>query len=160
MFLNLTNNAIKATQAGGKVTVTLRSTTGQAIIRVIDTGIGIAPADQQRIFNRFYRVERSRTRSRLYGGGTGLGLAIALTIIKAHKGTIELESELNKGSTFTVRLPIGEKSEKLQQPAAASGSTTISERAKEMASGEPPRPSEADSQVSGTADGVKVVLDR
>ena len=110
VFLNLTNNAIKATQAGGKVTVTLRSTDNQAIIRVIDTGIGIAPADQQRIFDRFYRVERSRTRSRLYGGGTGLGLAIALTIIKAHGGSIELESELNKGSTFTVKLPVTEKS--------------------------------------------------
>lgn len=109
VFLNLTNNAIKATQAGGKVTVTLRLSGNQAIIRVIDTGIGIAPADQQRIFDRFYRVERSRTRSRLYGGGTGLGLAIALTIIKAHGGAIELESELNKGSTFTVRLPIADK---------------------------------------------------
>lgn len=155
VFLNLTNNAIKATQAGGKVTVTLRSTNGQAIIRVIDTGIGIAPADQQRIFNRFYRVERSRTRSRLYGGGTGLGLAIALTIIKAHKGTIELESELNKGSTFTVRLPIGEKSEKLQQPATTGGNPAISERAKEMASGEPMRTPEPGSQLTGTADGVK-----
>jgi signal transduction histidine kinase len=109
VFLNLINNAIKATQAGGKVTVTLRSSNNQAVIRVIDTGIGIAPADQQRIFDRFYRVERSRTRSRLYGGGTGLGLAIALTIIKAHQGEIELESELNKGSTFTVRLPIIDK---------------------------------------------------
>jgi signal transduction histidine kinase len=108
VFLNLTNNAIKATQGGGKVTVTLRSSNNQAIVRIIDTGIGIAPADQQRIFDRFYRVERSRTRSKLYGGGTGLGLAIALTIIKAHGGTIELESELNKGSTFTVRLPITE----------------------------------------------------
>jgi signal transduction histidine kinase len=109
VFLNLTNNAIKATQGGGKVTVTLRLSNNQAIVRVIDTGIGIAPADQQRIFDRFYRVERSRTRSRVYGGGTGLGLAIALTIVKAHGGTIELESELNKGSTFTVRLPITEK---------------------------------------------------
>jgi signal transduction histidine kinase len=106
VFLNITNNAIKATQSGGKVTVTLRSSNQQAIVRVIDTGIGIAPADQQRIFDRFYRVERSRTRSRLYGGGTGLGLAIALTILKAHGGKIELESELNKGSTFTVRLPV------------------------------------------------------
>jgi signal transduction histidine kinase len=114
VFLNLTNNAIKATQAGGKVTVTLRATGGQAIIRVIDTGIGIAPADQQRIFDRFYRVERSRTRSRLYGGGTGLGLAIALTIIKAHGGTIELESELNKGSTFTVKLPLTDTPVKAQ----------------------------------------------
>lgn len=109
VFLNLTNNAIKATQGGGKVTVTLRSSNNQAIVRVIDTGIGIAPADQQRIFDRFYRVERSRTRSRVYGGGTGLGLAIALTIVKAHGGSIELESELNKGSTFTVRLPVTEK---------------------------------------------------
>lgn len=111
VFLNLTNNAIKATQGGGKVTVTLRTTKTEGIIRVIDTGIGIAPADQQRIFDRFYRVERSRTRSRVYGGGTGLGLAIALTIIKAHGGHIELESELNKGSTFTVHIPLADKEE-------------------------------------------------
>jgi len=109
VFLNLTNNAIKATQAGGKVTVTLRMSNNQAIVRVIDTGIGIAPADQQRIFDRFYRVERSRVKSRIYGGGTGLGLAIALTIIKAHGGSIDLESELNKGSTFTVRLPVADE---------------------------------------------------
>jgi signal transduction histidine kinase len=109
VFLNLTNNAIKATQAGGKVTITLRSSPEQAIVRVIDTGIGIAPADQKRIFDRFYRVERSRTRSRLYGGGTGLGLAIASTIIRAHGGSIELESELNKGSTFTVHIPLADK---------------------------------------------------
>ncbi len=111
IFLNLTNNAIKATQGGGKVTVTLRSNNNEAIVRVIDTGIGIAPADQQRIFDRFYRVERSRTRSRVYGGGTGLGLAIALAIVKAHGGSIELESELNKGSTFTVRLPLADREE-------------------------------------------------
>ena len=128
VFLNLINNAIKATQAGGKVTVTLRSSNNQAVIRVIDTGIGIAPADQQRIFDRFYRVERSRTRSRLYGGGTGLGLAIALTIIKAHNGEIELESELNKGSTFTVRLPIVEKktSEQNKAPSTVSSSQAAS----------------------------------
>lgn len=118
VFLNLVNNAIKATQGGGKVTVTLRQSNNQAIVRVIDTGIGIAPADQQRIFDRFYRIERSRTRSRLYGGGTGLGLAIALTIIKAHGGTIGLESELNKGSTFTVRIPLVEQEGKgASQPA-------------------------------------------
>ncbi len=109
VFLNLTNNAIKATQGGGKVTLTARPSNQQAIVRVIDTGIGIAPADQQRIFDRFYRIERSRTRSRLYGGGTGLGLAIALTIIKAHGGSIQLESELNKGSTFSVKLPLADK---------------------------------------------------
>ncbi len=106
VLLNLTNNAIKATQAGGRVTVILRAVGEEAVLKVIDTGIGIAPADQQRIFDRFYRVERSRTRTRHYGGGTGLGLAIAQTIVKAHGGTIELESELNKGSTFTVRIPL------------------------------------------------------
>ncbi len=108
VLLNLTNNAIKATQAGGKVTVVLRAIGEEAILKVIDTGIGIAPIDQQRIFDRFYRVERSRTRTktRTYGGGTGLGLAIAQTIVKAHGGGIDLESELNKGSTFTVRLPL------------------------------------------------------
>lgn len=109
VFLNLINNAIKATQSGGKVTLTARSNEQEAIVRVIDTGIGIAPADQQRIFDRFYRIERSRTRSRLYGGGAGLGLAIALTILRAHGGNISLESELNKGSTFTVRLPLADK---------------------------------------------------
>lgn len=128
VFLNLTNNAIKATQAGGKVTCTLRLNNNQAIVRVIDTGIGIAPADQQRIFDRFYRVERSRTRSRVYGGGTGLGLAIALTIVKAHGGSIELESELNKGSTFTVRLPVTEKSGK-----SASSSNTPTVQAQQPA---------------------------
>lgn len=106
VLLNLTNNAIKATQAGGRVTVILRAVGEDAILKVIDTGIGIAPADQQRIFDRFYRVERSRTRTRHYGGGTGLGLAIAQTIVKAHSGSIGLESELNKGSTFTVRIPL------------------------------------------------------
>jgi signal transduction histidine kinase len=119
VFLNLTNNAIKATQGGGKVTVTLRTSNNQGIVRIIDTGIGIAPADQQRIFDRFYRVERSRTRSRVYGGGTGLGLAIALTIVKAHGGTIELESELNKGSTFTVRIPLSEKEPQQAQSVSA-----------------------------------------
>jgi signal transduction histidine kinase len=150
VFLNLTNNAIKATQAGGKVTVTLRSSNNQAIVRVIDTGIGIAPADQQRIFDRFYRVERSRTRSRLYGGGTGLGLAIALTIIRAHKGTIELESELNKGSTFTVRLPITEKKSSKEQMAEAK---TAAAQAKADAKAEL---SYAKSESDGSADHTPV----
>ncbi len=109
VFLNLTQNAIKATQSGGKVTVTLRVENNEAIARIIDTGIGIAPADQKRIFDRFYRVERSRVRSKGYGGGTGLGLAIALTIIKAHDGNIDLVSELNQGSTFTIKLPLPAK---------------------------------------------------
>ncbi|HEY9787703.1 MAG TPA: HAMP domain-containing sensor histidine kinase [Candidatus Obscuribacterales bacterium] len=145
VFLNLTNNAVKATQAGGKVTVTLRSSNQQAIVRVIDTGIGIAPADQQRIFDRFYRVERSRTRSRLYGGGTGLGLAIALTIIKAHGGSIDLESELNKGSTFTVRLPVVEKTPLGREPKPVE-SKSIEVDKKEL----PPSPTQEIASVSSS----------
>lgn len=136
VFLNLCNNAIKATQAGGKVTCTLRSSRNMAVIRVIDTGIGIAPADQQRIFDRFYRVERSRTRSRLYGGGSGLGLAIAMTIIKAHGGSIDLESELNKGSTFTVRLPIYDKSKPLNNGDSSSGTIPVIKKEEEEEEGE------------------------
>lgn len=135
VFLNLTNNAIKATQSGGKVTVTLRPSNNQAVVRVIDTGIGIAPADQQRIFDRFYRVERSRTRSRVYGGGTGLGLAIALTIVRAHGGSIELESELNKGSTFTVRIPISEKEGRISNMTPSQYVRAVPEVAAESAEG-------------------------
>lgn len=130
VFLNLTQNAIKATQAGGKVTVTLRVAGNEAIARIIDTGIGIAPNDQQRIFDRFYRVERSRTRSKGYGGGTGLGLAIALTIIKAHQGKIELESELNKGSTFTIRLPLYTKESEAPKVVSANRAISDAKQAK------------------------------
>jgi len=145
VFLNLINNAIKATQAGGKVTVTLRVSNNHAVVRVIDTGIGIAPADQQRIFDRFYRVERSRTRSRVYGGGTGLGLAIALTIIKAHKGGIELESELNKGSTFTIRLPMVEKDGKTISSAVSSENDRHIGIAKNFSKDDDEAPSSTDS---------------
>jgi signal transduction histidine kinase len=159
VFLNLTNNAIKATQGGGKVTLTLRSSNQQAIVRIIDTGIGIAPADQQRIFDRFYRIERSRTRSRLYGGGTGLGLAIALTILKAHGGSIDLESELNKGSTFTVRLPLAEKEQvsKSKKESAGSGKAespaAVNEENKEPAKPAPTMPAAANSESKAAAEG-------
>ncbi|WP_399315348.1 ATP-binding protein [Trichocoleus sp. FACHB-262] len=68
-----------------------------------DTGLGIAPADQVRIFDRFYRVEQDRSR---HTGGSGLGLPIALAIAQAHRRTLQVRSELGKGSTFTVRLPL------------------------------------------------------
>lgn len=157
VFLNLTNNAIKATQGGGKVTLTLRSSNQQAIVRIIDTGIGIAPADQQRIFDRFYRIERSRTRSRLYGGGTGLGLAIALTILKAHGGSIDLESELNKGSTFTVRLPLAEreqvsKSKKDSSAGKPEVSAAAGEESKEPAKPAPTMPAAANSESKAAAE--------
>ena len=75
----------------------------QAVISVRDTGIGIAKNEQKRIFDRFYRVDKARFRSK---GGSGLGLAIARAIALAHQGSIVVQSEINKGSNFTVRLPI------------------------------------------------------
>ncbi len=73
--------------------------------KISDTGIGIAPDDQARVFKRFYKADRSRTRS---NGGSGLGLSIVQKIVDIHKGKIVLESELGKGTTFTVSLPQGQ----------------------------------------------------
>ncbi|MFL5695320.1 MAG: sensor histidine kinase, partial [Ktedonobacteraceae bacterium] len=73
------------------------------IVKVSDTGIGIAPEDTPHIFERFYRADRARSRER---GGSGLGLAIVQSIVQEHQGTIEVESTLGKGSIFTVTLPV------------------------------------------------------
>ena len=100
---NLMVNAIQATPSGGKVTVVLDQSEEYALIQVQDTGIGIAPEDQEQIFERFYRVHQDRSRQT---GGSGLGLAIAQAIARAHHGSIQVQSQLGLGSTFTVRLPI------------------------------------------------------
>ncbi|MBF2028017.1 MAG: two-component sensor histidine kinase [Oscillatoriales cyanobacterium C42_A2020_001] len=100
---NLIVNALQYTPSGGSVTVILERDETQALIQVQDTGIGIAPADQSRIFDRFYRVNRDRSR---HTGGAGLGLAIAKAIAQFHHGSIQVKSELGNGSTFTVRLPL------------------------------------------------------
>ncbi len=100
---NLIANAIQYTPAGGQVTVILNSSYDQALIQIQDTGIGIAPEDRKRIFERFYRVNSDRSRST---GGSGLGLAIADAIVQAHHGSLQLQSELGKGSTFTIHLPL------------------------------------------------------
>jgi signal transduction histidine kinase len=99
---NLINNAIKYTPAGGVVTISLAYLDRTAIVTISDNGIGIAPADLPHIFDRFYRVQSDRSRST---GGTGLGLAIALAIVQAHHGTIQVESQLQLGTKFIVRLP-------------------------------------------------------
>ncbi|MBW4542062.1 MAG: HAMP domain-containing histidine kinase [Myxacorys chilensis ATA2-1-KO14] len=103
LVCNLTNNAIQATPAGGKVTVLLNKDEQYAVIRVQDTGLGIAPAEQRRIFDRFYRVEQDRSR---HTGGSGLGLPIALAIAHAHHSTIQVQSKVGEGSIFTLRLPL------------------------------------------------------
>lgn len=100
---NLIANAIQYTTAGGRVDITLTSHEQMAIITVQDTGIGIAPDQQEHIFERFYRVNRDRSRKT---GGTGLGLAIAQVITVKHRGSLTVESELGQGSLFTVQLPL------------------------------------------------------
>lgn len=103
LISNLVTNALQYTPAGGKVMVTLTQEDQQALIQVQDTGIGIAPTDQIHIFDRFYRVNCDRSR---HTGGAGLGLAIVKAIVQAHQGSIQIHSELGRGSIFTVRLPL------------------------------------------------------
>ena len=99
---NILNNAIKYSPDGGKITVSMKTTDDQMILSISDQGLGIPKQDLPRIFDRFYRVDRARSRAQ---GGTGLGLSIAKEIIKQHKGFIWAKSEYGKGSTFTIVLP-------------------------------------------------------
>lgn len=102
LIANLVTNAIQYTPAGGKIIVSLSCDSTHAVIQVRDTGIGIAAEDQSRIFDRFYRVSRDRSRQT---GGAGLGLAIASAIAQQHKGNIQVQSAVGQGSVFIVRLP-------------------------------------------------------
>ena len=99
---NILNNAIKYSPDGGKIKVGMKTTDAQLIISISDEGLGIPKKDLPRIFDRFYRVDKARSRAQ---GGTGLGLAIAKEIVKQHKGFIWAKSEYGKGSTFTIVLP-------------------------------------------------------
>ena len=101
---NLLDNAVRYSPEGGRVDVRLAERDGRAVLEVEDTGIGIPTRDLPRIFERFYRVDRARSRET---GGTGLGLSIARHIAERHGGRIEAESELGRGSTFRVTLPTG-----------------------------------------------------
>lgn len=107
---NLLDNAVRYTPAGGRIRVHAGAAGGEMLLSVSDTGIGIPRADQHRVFERFYRADAARSRE---SGGTGLGLAIAKHLVEAHGGRIRVESELGRGSTFTVSLPLA--------PAAAAG---------------------------------------
>lgn len=102
LLLNLTDNAIKYTPKGGQVRLALERSDGWVRIAVADTGVGIPAEDMPHIFDRFYRVDKARSREK---GGTGLGLSIAQWLAQAHGGRIEVHSEIGKGSTFTVWLP-------------------------------------------------------
>jgi signal transduction histidine kinase len=99
---NLVDNAIRYTRAGGRVDVTLGADDGDVVLNVSDTGLGIPQRDLPRIFERFYRVDRARSRET---GGTGLGLSIVRHIVENHGGKISVESELGRGTRFEVRLP-------------------------------------------------------
>ncbi|MCE7990061.1 MAG: sensor histidine kinase [Caldilinea sp. CFX5] len=102
LLLNLTDNAIKYTPEGGAVTLSLTNEEGWVRIAVRDTGIGIHPDNQERIFERFYRTDKARSREL---GGSGLGLSIVQWIAQAHNGRVTVESEVQQGSTFTLWLP-------------------------------------------------------
>ena len=102
--INLIDNAIKYSDAAATVRVTVAREGDFAAIRVIDNGCGIAANHLPRLFERFYRVDKARSREL---GGTGLGLAIVKHIMAAHQGTIHVESVVGRGSTFTLRLPLG-----------------------------------------------------
>ncbi|RSJ28705.1 Sensor histidine kinase YycG [Streptococcus intermedius] len=99
---NIINNAIKYSPDGGKITVSMKTTETQMILSISDEGLGIPKKDLPKIFDRFYRVDKARSRAQ---GGSGLGLAIAKEIIKQHNGFIWAKSEYCKGSTFTIVLP-------------------------------------------------------
>jgi heavy metal sensor kinase len=103
MLLNLLDNAVKYTPEGGAISIDLGSQDGNARIVVTDTGIGIPAEDQPRIFDRFFRVDKARSRAL---GGAGLGLSIARWIVEGHGGILSVESAPGQGSAFRVELPL------------------------------------------------------
>ena len=102
VLLNLVGNAIKFTDTG-QVSIAANSENGKFLISVSDTGPGIPPSEQSRIFEEFHQVDSSNTKKK---GGTGLGLAIAKRIIELHRGRIWVESEVGRGSIFRFELPV------------------------------------------------------
>lgn len=108
MVRNLVDNALRYTQPGGKVAVAVTTTDEQVTVTVSDDGIGIPRDDRERIFERFYRVDRARSRET---GGTGLGLSIVKNVAHAHAGSVRVQSAVGVGSTFTVELPVAGSSD-------------------------------------------------
>ena len=102
VWMNLLHNAIKFTPERGQIKLSLSSDREATVVKISDTGIGIAQEEQMHIFERFYKVDKARNRSL---GGNGLGLSIVKKIVELHKGSITAESEIGKGTVFTIRLP-------------------------------------------------------
>jgi two-component system phosphate regulon sensor histidine kinase PhoR len=107
VVVNLVHNALKFGADGGEVTVRVGREGEEVVVAVADRGIGIPAADQARIFERFYKVDRARVR----GGGTGLGLSIARHVVGQHGGRIWVESEEGEGSTFSFAVPVPARAE-------------------------------------------------
>lgn len=105
VWVNLINNCIKFTPANGTIGIHLEQQADTAVIRITDTGIGIAPEDLEHIFERFYKADKSRNRSGA-SNGSGLGLSIVKKIVEMHHGDVQAQSRHGEGATFTVRLPI------------------------------------------------------
>ena len=103
VVVNLLSNALRYTDAGGRVLVTVRPDAEAALLEVSDTGIGIAEEDLPRVFTRFWRGEKSRSRDT---GGAGIGLAIVQELVQAHGGEVGVESAPGRGSLFRVALPL------------------------------------------------------
>ncbi len=104
MFSNLVENAVKYTPPDGRVEVSGSSNESEVVVRISDTGIGIPEKNLARIFERFYRVDKARSKET---GGTGLGLSIVRHVAENHGGRVTVESSLGEGSAFTVYLPRG-----------------------------------------------------
>jgi signal transduction histidine kinase len=103
VFANLLDNAVKYTPSGGRVSVQLRSEAGNAVVKVRDNGVGIPPEEQEKIWDRLYRGDKSRSQR-----GLGLGLSVVRAIVQAHKGRAEVKSEPEKGSEFIITIPATE----------------------------------------------------
>ena len=114
VFANLVHNAVKFSPAGGEVRVGVRRSGRMLEGRVEDDGAGVSPADQARIFERFYKADRTRTA----GGGTGLGLAIARHIVEGHGGAIRVDSEEGRGATFAFTIPVSDAPDDRRAPAS------------------------------------------
>ncbi|MCQ6560588.1 HAMP domain-containing sensor histidine kinase [Paenibacillus mendelii] len=102
VWVNLIHNAVKFTPEGGTISVTLEQQDDRAVVHIADSGIGMSAEDQSRIFERFFKADKSRTRT---AGGSGLGLSIVHKIVELHQGTISVRSQLGEGTTLSISLP-------------------------------------------------------